>query len=332
MHLIYQHDDIITLYHSDGGNLLKRQLTGKLHQAVQQAASLPIRAYTYLLDERWFVFATYHVQSRRRTPRSIRDFKALIAEKIAQWKQEQAITTDYITYQISDIFVNKQPETHILGHTGDVQFTLQLMGVQPDVKMNMLIGAPDRHRQLSEYILYPKSFFIKQYVCQKMQRHTFALCYLWENICHLIVIEKGNYKSVHKVNMWLELLNACYQEHDVQHYFLNQRGAQLPQLAAKLILEANSFFTESLCKWMHQFLSTGSECFLITDASQDALFLQSMQESYRTNINWFLAPLSSLVAPHLFTYQPSELDIAAYALATQSAPEVCDISQTLWQE
>ena len=132
--------------------------------------------------------------------------------------------------------------------------------------------------------------------------------------------------------MWLELLNACYQEHDVQHYFLTQRGTQLPQLAVKLILEANSFFTESLCKRLRQFLTASSECFLITDANQDALFLQSMQTSYRANINWFLAPLSSLNAPQLFPYQPSELDIAAYALATQSAPEVCMIPQTLWQE
>lgn len=201
MHLVYQHDDIITLYHNDGSNLLKRQLTGKLHQAVQQCASLPIKACTYLLDEYGFIFATYHIQSRRRTPWSIADFKELITQKIEQRKLEQAITTDYITYQISDIFVNKQPVTHILGSTGDVQFTLQLMGVQPDVKMNMLIGATDRKTPLSEYRIYPKSFFLKQYVCQKMQRTTFALCYLRESVCHLIVIEKGNYKSIHKVNM-----------------------------------------------------------------------------------------------------------------------------------
>lgn len=206
------------------------------------------------------------------------------------------------------------------------------MGVQPDIKMNMLIGSPDRARKLDEYLLYPKSFFLKQYICQTMQRKTFALCYLREHTCHLILVDHANYQAVHKVNIGLDLLSACYQEHDVQHYFLTQRDGQLPPLATRLILEANSFFTESLCRWMHQFLPAGSECFLVTDAVQDGLFLQSMQESYRASINGFLIPLSSLAAPHLFAYQPSELDIAAYALATQSAPQTCEIPQTLWQE
>lgn len=114
MDLVYQHDEYITLYHSDGGNLLRRQLTGKLHQAVQHCASLPPKACVYLLDEYGFAFGTYHIQSRRRTPWSISDFRQLIQEKITERKQSQAITADYITYQIRDIFVNGQAQEHLL--------------------------------------------------------------------------------------------------------------------------------------------------------------------------------------------------------------------------
>ena len=55
----------------------------------------------------------------------------------------------------------------------------------------------------------------------------------------------------------MNLLKSCYQEHDVEKYFYTQRDEVTQNhFLSRIVDEAVSFFTDTLSKWLQQYVDT----------------------------------------------------------------------------
>ncbi len=272
----------------------------------------------FLLDERYFDYFTFQILFTANEPFDISQMKELLNEKIAHVKYTTQVHSPYITHRIVNAQVDDEESNYLIWKTGQLKFDLQLFFLKPDAVTTFKIAQWERFFEDRRITMYPRSLCMIDYLAKHIHKEQFGMLYIWEDSCQLILIKQNSYQDVHYLNMGVQLLKACYAEHDIEKYFWSGT-AEIQQNAflKKLIEEWVQFFTDNLCQWLRQYLPAYHDLVLISDVNRNEIFVERFQASYREAINGFVLPcptISGLPTDQILIH---ESNVAATYLAAK---------------
>lgn len=323
MYLLHELDTHIDKYEIDAWKWQKESLFESWYELMPKIVS---RLQTdqliyFLLEERYFDYFTFSIHFTAHKPFDIVQLKNLINEKITHVKYTTQVHSPYVTNRIVNARVDGQESDFLIGKTWQLVFDVQLFFLKPDAVTTFRIAQGDRFFDDRHVTIYPRSLYMIDYLASHIHKDQFALLYIREDSCQLIVVKKNSYQDVHYLNMGIQLLKACYIEHDIEKYFWSG-GQEIQQNAflKKLIEEWVQFFTDNLCHRLRQYLPTHHDLVLVSDLVRNDVFMDCFQGSYRKEINGFVLPCPTITGlPG--EYQPHESNVASAYLAAKGAKQ-----------
>lgn len=309
MQIVFSRDADCHLYFVTDSKLQQMSYHGDLYEMIRRIGKEQLPSCEYLLDEAYFQFVNFAVRIESGEPLTQAKMNQLVVEKINLLKT-QWIRSPYINHFVSDILIDGEESKFAVGKSGSIQFQLHLFFLKPDAVTSFEVIAGRDSLLAHEMRIMPKSFYTVQYLRDKIKKSSFRLLYIREDTCHLMQIDQWSYKSVQHMRLGLQLLKWSYEEQDIlNYYYTRTEDLENNSFLRKLVVEANEFYTDMLCKWLAQYVPSDKEVILISDIVSNTFFIESLQKSYRETVNGYLLPISSVKSTITQEYKPHELDV-----------------------
>lgn len=318
MNIVYEHDGLFDVYQLSSSKTISKKRFFTWIDEVLLATKNDFDHALLLLDESRFQFYSFTIECTSRTPFSISELKAIIAEKIRRigWHEQQS--TEYCKHLIENCKVEWKSVEHCVGKTGNLSFSLHcfLLKQEDCTACKQIVGTTFLDSR--KFTIVPKTLYLIQYLVKALNKKEFSFVTIEKKSCKFISVQNWFYHRFESVNMGESLVQACYKEHDIQQYlYEGYDRIETNDLLKKLVYESLSFYSMQFCNRLQQFVVEGYELLLMSNMISNPLFVPALQEYYHKKNRWFIVPLNTLFKQNTYVYNhtPNEIPVvAAYML------------------
>ncbi len=242
------------------------------------------------LDEEKFRMYHFDVLIHREQIMAIQDVKTIINEKLLWIYKQHGQNNSFLFYMIEWIFVNWEEKEYIIWEKWQIFFKLSFYFLKPEIQQIYQIKFPT---MFSEIDIYPSSLFTTRFIKKKLQKKSFFLLYIEDNVSKLLHINNGFYRTIENVNMWTNMLKETYADNNiVDLFYATDDQLDSHPLVKDIVYQSVDFFTQMLAKRLRQYIDQENDLILISSLTKNIFFQKQFNKWYNHFINWFILPFS----------------------------------------
>jgi hypothetical protein len=202
-----------------------------------------------LIEDDGFDRIVTQISRYTQEPCTVSQFKSIINREIALGQMDHHITTQIMTFLISETLVNQKNVKAPWWQIGQLQCQVQLIMLKTRILPKYII------EECKKWIIHliPKSLYTIEYLNQHTKLSNYALVYLQDYMVKCVIIKDWQYAGIEYLNRWLKELRALMEEMNVWQYYHQQKNDQINHLTRKIIIQAVNQYTHILGQWLsHQ--------------------------------------------------------------------------------
>src|SRR5690606_31594403 len=100
-----------------------------------------------------------------------------------------------------NVRVDGQESDFLIGKTGQLTFDIQLFFLKLDAVTTFRIAQGDKFFEDRRVTIYPRSLCTVDYLGSHLRKPEFAILYIREESCQLILVKNNSYQDIHHLNM-----------------------------------------------------------------------------------------------------------------------------------
>ncbi len=298
-------------FHKHGGKFQTSQKSGDLKQMVRDAYGFHTKkeSIAILLDEDHFDLYTVDLDFCTTDKITVRDIQEIVNERLGYIKSHFKAGGEKLFYLIDNITVDGQTKPYILGEIGTIHATLTFVFLQ---KRTANIIKSIFGRETSKIKIYPQSFYTVGYLKKSLHKPQLQLLYIFDEYAKVITLTHGKYTKCERINLGVRMLKDIYKENNVLPFFFKSAAEiDLNEFAKNLVIQSVDFFSETLTRWMKEFVKPGQDLIIASSLLSNKYFLERFNEQYRKTTNGFIVPLHHTSDLHTFQRQrdSDEIDV-----------------------
>lgn len=235
-----------------------------------------------LIEDSWFDTIITHLSWYTSEPCTVSQFKSVINREIALWQIDHHISTQIMTFLISETQVNHEIVQSPRWHIGQIQCNVQLIMLKSKMIPKHIIADCKKW-----YIhLIPKSLYTIEHINQQMKLSDYALVYLCDYMVKCIVVKDWQYHRIEYLNRGLKELRNLMEEMNVWQYYHAQQCQNINHLTRKLITKAVDQYAHILGQWLSHHVWKTNTIAMINQLS-DHQIINEQFNHYLSQNYWF---------------------------------------------
>ncbi len=266
--------------------------SSQTHQS-HRTDHIQIQDYILIEDDGFDRILT-QVSRYTQDPCTVTQFKTIVNREIALGQMDHHVTTQIMTFLISETLVNKEVVNAPWWHIGQIQCQIQLIMLKTKILPKHII------EECKKWLVHliPKSLYTIEYLNQHTKLANYALVYLQDYMIKCIVIKKWQYAGIEYLNWWLRELRQLMEEMNVWKYYHQKHWDQINHLTRKLIIQAVDQYTHILGQRLSHHIDRGSSITMINQISEHPI-IQEQCNNYLSQHYGFYTMECSHVLPRV---------------------------------
>lgn len=244
-----------------------------------------------LIEDDGFDRIVTQISRHSSEPCTVTQFKAIINREIALGKMDHHISTQIMTFLISETTVNHEVVNAPRWQTGQIQCQVQLIMLKSKILPKHIINECKK----GSIHLIPKSLYTIEYLNQHTQWANYALVYIDEYMVKCIVIKNKQYAHIEYLNWWLKELRWLMNDMNVWQYYNHKACSNINTLTRNLITQSVDQYTQILGQWLSHHVGRGSSIAMINQMSDHVIIHEQCNRYLSQHYGFYTMECSHLL-------------------------------------
>lgn len=274
--------------------------------------------HVLLLDESAFDVFQFDCVREGEEWFSIHDLNTVIQSKQQEIKNQYRPSSNLLYHTIDMMYHDGEETTHLIWHTGILLWKISFVYIKQHI---LTILRQSCSLALMEHIrIYPQTFFTIGMLKDTLQKTRFVYLRISDTHIKLIECERGCYKQLATVSLWINTLKDIYKEHEILPLlYKSLEQVQENPYALTIVTSCIQFYVRMICKRIKEIVWTDIDIIVSSSLMKQWLFVDELYQAYHEHINGYVLPFS---LPHSFKYfgqerSSEDTDIVTYLNSEQ---------------